>query len=75
MATHNGDDGTGGLDASLHFELDRGEVCRFSFEKLVPLIQLDFLQNVGFGMIQTQGQFDIFPNKYISSMFSTSFPE
>ena len=32
MATHNGDDGTGGLDASLHFELDRGEVCRFSFE-------------------------------------------
>jgi hypothetical protein len=26
MATHNIDDGTGGLDASLYFELDRDEV-------------------------------------------------
>jgi len=26
MATHNADDGTGGLDASLFFERDRDEV-------------------------------------------------
>jgi hypothetical protein len=27
MATHNIDDGTGGLDGSIAFELDRAQVC------------------------------------------------
>jgi hypothetical protein len=31
MATHNIDDGTGGLDASLYYELDRAEVQSKAF--------------------------------------------
>jgi len=30
MATHNIEDGTGGMDASIRFELDRPEVCGFT---------------------------------------------
>ena len=31
MATHNADDGTGGLDGSIVYELGRPEVSRFVF--------------------------------------------
>jgi len=30
MATHNIEDGTGGMDVSIKFELDRPEVCAFT---------------------------------------------
>lgn len=47
MATHNVDDGTGGLDGSIVYELGRTE-------------------NFGSGFNQTLGDFENFPNKYLS---------
>jgi len=37
MATHNVNNGTGGLDGSLVYELDRPEVCHISFYFLLVL--------------------------------------
>ncbi|KAG2019903.1 cytochrome c peroxidase [Coprinopsis cinerea AmutBmut pab1-1] len=47
MATHNVDDGTGGMDGSIVYELGRAE-------------------NFGSGFNQTLGDFENFPNKYLS---------
>ncbi|KAH6908314.1 heme peroxidase, partial [Coprinopsis sp. MPI-PUGE-AT-0042] len=47
MATHNAEEGTGGMDGSLVYELDRAE-------------------NFGSGFITTLGDFENFPNKYLS---------
>jgi len=64
MATHNVDDGTGGLDGSIVYELDRAEV-RLSTN--FPIHANGVLeQNAGAGFVQTVSDFEIFPNKYVS---------
>ncbi|PPQ76605.1 hypothetical protein CVT24_013073 [Panaeolus cyanescens] len=51
-ATFNITDGTGGVDGSIHFELDRAEACAF---------------NIGKGMTSTQTEYQSFSTKYISN--------
>lgn len=70
MATHNIEDGTGGMDGSLVYELDRPEVrtmLRLRFHgKLTPSTQ-----NAGIGFNLSSSDFELFPNKYVSSGYST----
>lgn len=57
MATHNVDDGTGGLDASIVYELDRARVG-----PVHPTVyhDTDAFQNVGVGMAQSLVDFEFF---------------
>jgi hypothetical protein len=64
MATHDVDNGTGGLDGSLVYELGRAEVSLCIPESLQN--DNDYQQNFGLGFNQTQTDFSTFPNKYVS---------
>lgn len=57
MATHDVDDGTGGLDASIVYELDRARVGVY-----YPTVDhdTDVFQNVGEGMAQSLTDFEFF---------------
>ncbi|TFK30208.1 heme peroxidase [Coprinopsis marcescibilis] len=57
VATHNIETGTGGLDASIAFELDRAEPTK------APRATF---QNFGIGMVHSLDDFETFSTKYLS---------
>lgn len=68
MATFNITAGTGGIDSSIYFELDRDEV-RYSLFLFLLFFAYSFIcgyQNVGAGMVNSMNDFFNTPNKYIS---------
>lgn len=68
MSTHDITDGSGGLDGSMVYELDRPEVSHASI--LQELTNL-YHQNFGSGFSHTVSDFEVYPNKYISRMLPT----
>jgi len=63
MATHNIEDGTGGMDASIRFELDRPEVC----DSPSIFLRCSLRQNVGDELNRTLFEdFSAGRSKYVS---------
>ncbi|KAG6916604.1 hypothetical protein DXG01_006161 [Tephrocybe rancida] len=64
MATHDASNGTGGIDGSIAYELDRPEVSYTTFSSWSSSLSL--LKNFGAGFTSTLSDFAVYPNKYIS---------
>jgi hypothetical protein len=65
IATYNNDNGTGGLDGSIVYELGREEVCGHIVWLLTRITQ-SLCQNLSIGFNQSLTDFESFPNKYVS---------
>jgi len=67
MSTHNIEDGTGGMDASIRYELDREEVRQSGICKSGDELSNLLFQNIGQGMKDTFfHDFIMFKTKYVS---------
>ena len=63
MATADVSNGTGGLDGSIVYELDRAAVCNCFLCLGAPS---HLSQNFGAGFTDTVSDFQAYPNKYVS---------
>jgi hypothetical protein len=66
MATHDASSGSGGVDGSIAYELDRDEVCLVLSSPTAKVLHVLIVQNFGLGFTDTLSDFVVYPNKYVS---------